>query len=155
MKCVPSSAPNNYPSAVRIVLDTNVVLSGVLWTGVPKRLIEAILEERVEAFTSVPLLEELLNVAGRAHLAKKMAELRLTPALLLERYRDITEIVLPGPIERVVASDPADDLLIATAIAAHAEIIVSGDRAVLAIANYAGIDILSPAQAITRITTPP
>lgn len=136
---------------MRIVLDTNVIVSGLLWTGAPKHLIEAVLEERVEAFTSVALLDELLNVAARAHLAKKMAGLGFTPVLLMQYYRDIAETVLPATIERVVPGDPADDMLFATAIAAHADIIVSGDRAVRAITRYNQIDVLSPAQALARM----
>ena len=136
---------------MRIVLDTNVVVSGVLWTNAPRRLIEAILDAQVEAFTSLALLEELLEVAGRHHLAKRMAEHPFTPAALVDYYRSITEIVTPTPIGRVVPNDPDDDLLIATAIAARAQLIVSGDRAVLSVATHRGIDIVSPAQAIARI----
>ena len=64
---------------------------------------------------------------------------------------DIVELVTPGPIERIVPNDPADDVLVATALAATADLIVSGDRNVLAVGSYRGVDILSVHNALSHI----
>lgn len=72
---------------------------------------------------------------------------RLIEAILEDRA--ITELVTPADIGRVV--DPDDDLVIATAIAARAGIIVSGNRGVLAVGQHRGIDIVSRADAAARI----
>jgi hypothetical protein len=57
----------------RLVLDTNVVVSALLWGGTPRLLLEAARERRVELFTSTPLLAELTEILNRRQFEKKIA----------------------------------------------------------------------------------
>ena len=58
---------------MRLVLDTNVVASAILWGGTPQRLLYAAREQRIELFTSTPLLAELTDILGRRKFEKKIA----------------------------------------------------------------------------------
>jgi uncharacterized protein len=63
---------------VRVVLDTNVVVSGFLWDGVPRQLLQASRENRLRLFTSTPLLLELTDILGRAKFARRVAAAQLS-----------------------------------------------------------------------------
>lgn len=136
---------------MRIVLDTNVVLSALLWRGTPYHLLNA-LRHRDEArlFSSPALLEELAEVLTRSSAAKRLAIISKTPRQLLAEYLEAVEVVEPTEVPRVVPGDPDDDQVIAAAVAAVADRIVSGDADLLAIGSHRGIPILTAAQALQQ-----
>ena len=73
---------------MRVVLDTNVVASALLWGGTPERLIQAADDEGLDFFTSEALIAELASILGRAKFAAKLAQLNSSPAEVLARYRE-------------------------------------------------------------------
>jgi putative PIN family toxin of toxin-antitoxin system len=138
---------------LRIVLDTNVVLSAVLWRGTPYHLLQTIRQrETVRLFSSTVLLEELAEVLTRPSPAKRLALLNVSPHQVLADYVEAVDLVAPPAIPRVIADDPDDDHVIATAVAAGADIIASGDRHLLSLGTYHAIRILLPADALAAIT---
>lgn len=137
---------------MRLVLDTNVVASAMLWSGNPKRLLQARREKRVELFTSVAMLAELTDILARPKFAKKIAASLLTVDQLVDGYAELTQLVRPTPTPRIV-SDPDDDVVIGTAIAARADLLVTGDRGLLDVEAYQGVRIISVAEATGIITT--
>lgn len=104
---------------MRLVLDTNVVASAMLWGGNPYRLLVAGRDRQIELFTSLPLLAELTDILNRWKFEKKIAASRLAVDQLVDRYTDLAAVVRPMPVPRV-APDQDDDVLIATALAARA-----------------------------------
>jgi putative PIN family toxin of toxin-antitoxin system len=143
---------------MRLVLDTNTALSGLLWGGPPGQLLDAAEHKRIELISSVALLKELAGVLARDKFARQFARRGLYPREAFDGYAALVACVSSLFVPRVIAADPADDHVIACAIAAHADIIVSGDRHLLDIgSHYQDIAIL-PAQAavehIGRITSP-
>lgn len=138
---------------MRVVLDTNVVTSALLWGGTPERLIEAAGEGSLELFTSEALIAELAGILGRAKFATKLRQKNLSAAEIVARYREIAETVEAAPIEVATLRDPDDTAVLACAIAARAEAIVSGDADLHALGSYRGIPILSPADCVRRIAT--
>lgn len=86
---------------MRLVLDTNVVASAVLWGGLPRLLLQAGREKRVELFTSAALLAELTDILGRRKFDKKIAASTLTIDQLVDRYAALAALVRPTPIPRV------------------------------------------------------
>jgi putative PIN family toxin of toxin-antitoxin system len=136
---------------VRIVLDTSALVSGFLWNGAPRRLIEAATAQQIEIFTTQTLIAELEEVSARSKFAARMAAQQLTPVLLAARYRAIAETVIPADIGPAVIADPDDDHVLACALAARAELIVSRDPHLLNLKHYQNIPILDPAQALLRI----
>jgi len=141
---------------MRIVLDTNVTVSALLWRGTPYRLVETIRRPpQHHLFTSAALLEELGDVLTRNFAAKRLALLGLTGEGLLADYAGFAEMVAPRTVPEVVIADPDDDHVIAAAVAAGADIIASGDRHLLGLGTYQGVRILRPADVLAGVIGAP
>lgn len=135
---------------MRLVLDTNVVASAMLWGGTPKLLLQARRERRVELYTSTPLLAELTDILDRSKFAKKITASLLTVDQLVDHYVELVQVVRPTPTPRIV-SDPDDDVVIGTALAAKADLLVTGDRPLLSVSEYQGVRIVSVTEALELI----
>lgn len=137
---------------MRAVLDTNVVVSALLWGGTPERLIEAAGEGPLELFTSGPLLAELAGILTRPKFAALLRRRTLSAADILARYRELAETVEVAALSEAALRDPDDAVVLACAAAARADVIVSGDGDLLALATFRDIPILTPAHALARIS---
>ena len=137
---------------MRLVLDTNVVASAVLWGGVPRQLLQAGREKRVSLFSSIRLLAELTDILVRPKFEKKLAASGLTIEQIVDRYAELAAVVQPAAIAPTVLDDPDDDQVLACAVAARADLIVSGDRRhLLPLGSFEGMPIVSPAEALRII----
>ncbi len=134
--------------SVRLVADTNVVLSALLWGGPPLRLIETAKGAETTLWTSVPLLAELKGVLGRSKFAARIHRIGSTPDQLLRRYLDIVNVVRSARIAPVIARDPADDQVLAAALASNAGLIVSGDAHLLDLESWRGICVVRVSDAL-------
>jgi putative PIN family toxin of toxin-antitoxin system len=135
---------------VRLTLDTNTVVSGLLWEGAPSRLIRAALDGQVSLVTSRVLLLELADVLGRAKFASRVAASGFSVTELVARYAVLAESVESATITPM-ASDPDDDEVLACALGGRADLVVSGDAGLLNLARYQEIEIVDPAVALERI----
>jgi putative PIN family toxin of toxin-antitoxin system len=139
---------------VRLVLDTNVVISALLWRGTPYRLLETIRrQDGLVLYSSSALLAELTDVASRPALAKRLNTIGKTAPQILTDYLEAIELVEPVGVPRV-ARDLEDDHVLACGLAAAAELIVSGDRDLLVLDAYERIPIVTPAAALRQIQAP-
>lgn len=111
---------------MRLVLDTNVVLSGLLWTGNPMRILEAAQASEVELFTSPVLLVELSRNLARPKFSRQIAVSGIGAEELFLGYTELARALAPDPIPPVILADLADDHVLACALAARAKAIVSG-----------------------------
>ncbi len=137
---------------MRIVLDTNIVLSALLWRGTPYRLLQAIRQqEHVQLYSSAVLLAELGQVLGRQVATRRLALIRRAAHEVLGDYIDAVELVTVTDVPRVVAADPDDDWGIATAVAAGADLLVSGDSDLLTLGAHQGVRIVAAAKAIDML----
>ena len=138
---------------MRIVLDANVVLSALLWRGTPHRLREAIrAQPSAQLFTSAALLAELADVLSRPMAASRLALIGRSLQDVLADYTIAADVVTPLATQAVIAADPDDDQVIAAAVAANADLLVSGDRHLLTLGTHQGIRIVTPAEAVELIT---
>ena len=135
---------------VRLVLDTNTVISGLLWDNAPSRLLDAALEGRIALFTSHALLFELGDVLPRAKFVKRVAASQLTIEQLITRYAVLAQTIEPALISPV-SIDPDDDHVLACAIGANVDFIVSGDADLLNLKQHQSIPIIKAAEALSRI----
>lgn len=114
-------------SELRLVLDTNTALSGLIWGGPPGALIHAARHGRIQLCSSMPLIAELQGVLRRDKFAAPLKPRGLSAADLFDGYAALVEIVRPVPLHAATLRDPDDDVVLATALAARADTIVSGD----------------------------
>lgn len=140
---------------MRLVLDTNVVASGLLWNGRPSWLIDAARNGELELFTSRVLLAELTRILRREKLAKVIVAAGLSLDELVLGYAELAALVTPASILPTVRGDPDDNHVLACALAAQADLIVSGDRHLLNLKAFHGIPTVSPTEAVNRIAQSP
>lgn len=134
-------------SGVRAVIDTNVLLSGLLWSGTPHRLIEAIRAGALTLVTSPTLLAEFGEVIRRPKFQAILARSRTDPEQMLSDLRRLVEIIEPPGLPAQASRDPDDDAVLALAVASQADLIITGDTDLVTLGAYAGIPIVDPATA--------
>lgn len=137
---------------MRLVVDTNVVVSAFLWQGTPGRLLDMAGEKQIRLFACRVLLDELADVLGRRKLANSVAATGLTVPQMLANYRKVITLVTARKLPQRISADADDDVVLATAKAAKADLIVSGDRKhLLSLKRFEGIRIVSVAQAVAML----
>lgn len=138
---------------MRAVIDTNVLLAGLLWRGPPYALLEQVRSSALTFLSSTELLAELAQVLARPKFDAILSRSNSSREQMMVQVRMLAEVTDPPPLAQPICRDPDDDALLALALAAQADMIVSGDDDLLSLANFEGIPILSPVQAL-RIITP-
>jgi len=125
---------------VKIVLDTNVFVSGVFFQGSSYQILKAWRDGKVQLVISQEILEEYQRVGET--LAYQFPGVDLGPILeLLTLKAELTQAPsLPEP----VCDDADDDKFLACAFASNSEVIVSGDKHLLKVSGYCGINVLRP-----------
>lgn len=136
---------------MRVVADTNTVISGVLWGGPPQEIINAARAKRITLYSSVQLIAEFAEVIAREKFATRIRAGRVSFAELVADYTQLARIVLPAEIRPTVAGDPDDDQVLACALAAEAELIVSRDKRIRNLKTYQGIPIVNATEALRRL----
>ena len=128
---------------MRVVLDTNVVVSALLFTGISSKLVQLWQGDVITALVSRTILEEYLRVLSYPKFKLSEGDIR---GLIQEELLPYVEVVKPGRRLRVVDRDPSDDKFVECAVAGKARVIISGDKDLLSIGRYQKILIQSPAQ---------
>lgn len=139
----------------RWVADTNVLVSAFLWRGRPGRLIELAAEKEVQLFTSRLLLDELAATLAKKKLTKYVVATGMTADQLLANYRRIATLVTARQLEAQVSRDADDDAVLACALAARADLIVSGDEDLLVLKDFNSVPIVTVAQAVQAFPIKP
>ena len=127
---------------MRLVFDTNIIISALLWHGAPRHLLHFAHSSAVQLYTSLPLLLELDEVLRRDKFLARLQEAQVTADDLLLGFAALATTVEPLAITPVILSDPDDDNVLACALAAQADVVVSGDRHLLQMGAYSAIPIL-------------
>jgi putative PIN family toxin of toxin-antitoxin system len=129
---------------VRVVLDTNVLISALLFTGVSSDLVPLWQKGAVTILLSREILEEYLRVLAYPKFKLSRQEIR---GLIEGDLLPFVEIVNPGRRRlKVVITDPSDDKFLECAVAGKADVLISGDKALLAIGRYRRVQIQNPSQ---------
>ena len=136
---------------MQAVFDTNVLVSALFWHGPSHALLEQVRNGSIASITSPALLGELAGVIGRAKFDAILARSSTSRDQALAQLRQLAEVVEPPPLTLPICRDPDDDAVLALALAAKVDWIVSGDDDLLVLQTFQGIDIITPAQALLRI----
>ena len=133
---------------MQAVLDTNIVVSALLWGGTPFKLFELAAEGDLTLYTTPTLLAELSDVLNRDHLARRLANQHTAIEDAIRLYEELCIVATPLFTPRAVPNDIDDDQVIACALATETKLIVSGDSDLLVLHPWKGIHILSAAEAV-------
>jgi putative PIN family toxin of toxin-antitoxin system len=131
----------------RVVLDTNVLISAILFGGPPREVLELVISGTIECSLSLSILDELRDVLRRPKFGFSVEQ----SLQVLEELYAVIDVI--HPVERIfiLASDPDDNMILECAIASKAEFIVSGDRHLLDLAQFRGILIVRPSEYLRMI----
>ena len=136
---------------MRLVIDTNVLLSALLWRSRPHALLEQARNGVVTLISSPALLAELAEVLERPKFDAMLSKSDTSRAQLFAQVRLLVEVMEPPPLAQPVCRDPDDDTVLALARVALADLIVSGDDDLLSLLAFEGIPIVTPAQAMEQL----
>lgn len=129
---------------MRVVIDTNIWISGLLWQGEAWRLLKLAEQGKIELCIAYAMLLELEEVLSYDRLQKRLATLQTTPSQLAAyalNLCSVFDVSRSGP--PIVDTDPDDDIFLLCAIEAGASYVVSGDRHLLALKTYQNIPIVT------------
>ena len=127
---------------MRIVLDTNVLISGIFFSGPPHQILGAWRDGKVQFAVSPEILEEYYRVSES--LSEQFPEVDVAP--LLDLVTIESYLVQAPAFSEPVSDDPDDDKFLACALASNTKIIVSGDKHLIRLSGYCGVDILRPSK---------
>lgn len=127
---------------MRVILDTNVFVSGIFFTGPPHQILKAWRNGKLTLVISAEILEEYQRVS--AALAEQFSTIDLKP--VVEFIMVHAEMVAAPPLPEPVCTDPDDDKFLACAVTGNARLIVSGDKHLLHVSGYQGVQVLKPRQ---------
>jgi uncharacterized protein len=125
---------------LKVIVDTNVFVSGVFFSGAPYTILDAWRHKRLGLVVSPEIVDEYLRVAHE--LAEQFPG--VDPAPPLELLAVHAQVVEAPALPDQVCTDPDDDKFLACAVASRTKIITSGDKALLKTSGYAGIEVLTP-----------
>lgn len=137
---------------MKLVVDTNTIISGALWQGPPARLISSALSGQARMFLSFPMLLELRETLQHPKFAHRLAGRGETAESLTERFRAACHEAVPARIMPPAGlRDPDDVHVLSCAVSAKADAIVTGDKDLLTLKSFEGIPIIDAAEALKRL----
>ena len=129
---------------IRAVLDTNVVVSGILKKeSPPGRLLEALFEGRFVAVTAPPLLEELVRVLAYPRIRQKYRIREEESEAVVAALTLLADLVELPKVSWRASRDPDDDLFLVCALKGGAESLVTGDQDLLTLGSFRGIELVT------------
>jgi len=134
---------------MKLVIDTNVFVSGVFFSGPPHEILLAWRNRRIKLVLSPEILAEYQ--ATGEELAAKFTGVDLSP--WMELVATLGIVVEAPALSGQACSDPDDDKFLACAIASRTKIITSGDKALLATSGFRGVVVVTPRQFVDKYLT--
>ncbi len=124
---------------MRVVLDTNVFVSGIHWNGSSEKILKAWMRNDIDLVSSLPIIEELLRILISFKVPLEPDDISWWESLILEKSMIVV------PTERVnVVTDPDDNQFVEAALEGKAQYIISQDKHLLILKEYRGIKVLHP-----------
>jgi len=129
---------------VKIVIDTNVLVSGLIWGGRPGEIIELVITQEIETYASEKMMFEYFRILEKltknnTSLINQWKMFLLDTITIIETNESITE-----------CSDPNDNMFLECAIASDAKIIISGDADLLSMSPFRTVEILNVTDFLKR-----
>jgi putative PIN family toxin of toxin-antitoxin system len=131
---------------MKVVLDTNVVISAIFFSGPPSQILSAWLDDECELAVSTEILEEYREVAGR--IDARFPGVAVGP--VLDRIALHALLVVPLRLPDDACTDRDDIKFLECALGCRADCVVSGDKALLHCSGYEGIAVLTPREFVQQ-----
>lgn len=132
---------------MRIVLDTNVLVSGAFFGGFPGRVVDACVQGRVELVVTPQIWTEYVRVGEeftRSHPTPLFSQ-------LLAHLATCAKVIKAAPLDTPVCRDSHDDMFVACSLASGADFIVSGDKDLLDVRVKAIVNVVAPREFLSRL----
>lgn len=127
---------------LKVVIDTNIAISGLLWKGAPNAIIKLARGGEIQLCCTEDMLDELKRVLKYEKFQQRMDRMGITKDDVLNYYMDIVSLYSGETKVDIIKTDPADNRFIEAAIVSKAFIIVSGDKHLLDLKEFEKIQIL-------------
>lgn len=125
------------------VFDTNVLISGILWKGIPFQLLRWAEERSLRIYTSLEILAEVHRVLHYPKFQQYIANKQASPEALFAKIASMCTIIHVDQNVKGVCSDADDEKFLSCALAANVEVLISGDRHLLDLKQYQSVRILT------------
>lgn len=125
---------------MKVIIDTNVFISGVFFSGPPSKILEAWRDGKVQLVVSREILQEY------QHVLETMEEefTGVDVSEILELFTVKSELIAAPALIKAVCVDPDDDKFLACALASKVKHIISGDKHLLKVSGYRGVEVVKP-----------
>ena len=133
---------------MRIVIDTNVAVSGLLWDGPPNKILKWVQGGTLTLLACEETVAELKRVLQYRRFSKRLSMLRVSPLEVFTYYLNLVFFVpTPDLIPDEIVEDPFDNVFLALAYENRSGLIISGDTHLLELNSYNSIQIVTPSEA--------
>lgn len=129
-----------------MVLDTNTYISGILFKGTPRKILELIIEGKIQSFVSEEIIQEIYTVLSRQKFRLPAERVHF----IISEIESVSRVVFPSLQLKIVDRDPADNKILGCATEVNADVIISGDKHLLEIDRFQGIEIVNASDFILK-----
>ena len=136
---------------MRVVLDTNVIISGLLWKGIPKVLFDFVEQRVVQLCLTTRILNEVERVLGYPKIKQQLRLAQISPAEIMAYLYEHSILFADITIVDLITEDPSDNMFIDCALLSNAQWIVSGDEHLLKLKQVGDIKIVKPSEFLKYI----
>jgi putative PIN family toxin of toxin-antitoxin system len=137
---------------IRAVLDSNVLVAGIPnRIGIPSQIVDAWMSGRFQLVISDVILDEVAGAWQNRYWSARFTPERIHRAIQLLRTEG--EVVIPTDTVSGIAAHPHDDLVLAAALSGSADLLVTGDRELLALREFRGVRIVTPREFLDILAT--
>ena len=139
---------------MKVVVDTNVAVSGLLWEGPPNDILKWARDGVLVLVACQETVKQLARILQHKKFQSRLSMIGMSADEVTAYYMNLVRFV-PNPKElpKVIPEDPLDSLFLALASESKAQLIVSGDHHLLGLASHRGIQIVTPNEACKVIET--
>lgn len=133
---------------IRTVIDTNVIVSAILFGGIPGELISLWKSGQIKPLASKDIIDEYIKILAYPKFELSEEEINY---ILYNEILPYFEVVTPKLGRAIIQKDPSDDKFVHCAQSGKAGVIISGDRHLLNLKSYGKIKILTPSQFLDKL----
>ena len=139
---------------MKVIIDTNVAVSGLLWSGPPNQVLRWIRDGLLITFGCELTTEELKKILNYNKFSKRFMKLNTTPEDVFAYFMNLIHYVpVPNIIPQIIKQDTFDNIFLALAVQNNVHLIISGDNHLLSKKKYENIQIVTPKEACHVIET--